>query len=84
MKMYNKDEDYVMQENEFFLQIIIYIKDVQIIIEIEKILSLVIIFLKQIPKQLMNRIYNVKGYRILIQIKIEIHNCILMNLKRKY
>ena len=41
MKMYNKDEDYVMQENEFFLQIIIYIKDVRIIIEIIKILSLV-------------------------------------------
>ena len=28
MKMYNKDEDCVMQRNKFFLQIITYIKDV--------------------------------------------------------
>lgn len=41
MKMYNKYEDYVKQVNEIFQQIIIYTKDVQIIIEIVKILSLV-------------------------------------------
>jgi hypothetical protein len=39
--------------------------------------------LTQIPKKLMNKIYNEKEYKILIQIKIKIHNCKLMNLKYK-
>ncbi len=81
--MYNKDEDYVMQENEFFLQIIIYIKDVQIIIEIIKIRSLVRKVQQQIRELLMNKEHNEIRYKILKQIKIRNHNCKLMSLKGK-
>ncbi len=83
MKMHNKDEDCVMQVNDCFAWIKICIKDEEIIIEIKTALSLVILILKQILIQLMNRVYNGRVCKILIQKRREIHNCKPMNLKTK-
>ncbi len=70
-----------MQVNDYFVEIIIYIKDEWIIIEIKRILTLVIIISKQILIQLKNRIYNERECKISRQTKIKIHNCRPMNLK---